>query len=70
MRKTANVSGFCPYFDKNVTIRATFIDYSPLGANPGATPEQNLCEHFSECGRSADPDDCPVFNQEFPWNEL
>lgn len=70
MKKTASISGFCPYFNEDVTIRATFLRYAPLGAMPSATPDRNLCQHILECGRSTTPHDCPVFNQEFLWNEL
>lgn len=28
MKKTANISGFCPYFNEDVTIRATFLRYA------------------------------------------
>lgn len=70
MNKTASISGFCPYFNEEVTIRAAFICYDPIGAIPGATPERNLCQYSLECGRSPDPNDCPIFNQDFLWNEL
>lgn len=70
MQKTAKINGFCPYFDENITIRATFKNYSVLGAIPYATPQENLCKYRSECGRSAEPSECLIFDQSFRWNDL
>ena len=70
MIKTTTISGFCPYFNEEITVKASFIQYNSLSAIPYPTPEKNMCQHHSECGRSANPDDCPVFNQVFLWNEL
>ncbi len=70
MEKTASVKGFCPFFDEDVTIRASFVGYALLGAPTYATPSKNLCKYRFECGRGTDPDDCPVFNQTFLWNRL
>lgn len=69
MQKTAYVSGFCPFLEEEVTIRATFTRYAPLGTIPQASPDKNLCEYGGEC--NLDPDnDCPVLTRTFLWNEL
>jgi hypothetical protein len=69
MKKIANVSGFCPYLDEDVTIKATFTEYSVLGAESFATPLENLCENRDSC--DIEPQrGCPVFNQSFLWNEI
>lgn len=69
MKKIANISGFCPYLDEDVTIKATFTEYSALGAESFATPLENLCENCDDCG--IDPhQNCPVLNQDFLWNKI
>ena len=70
MQKTTNIKGFCPYFNEDVTIKASFSLYRTVGASEYATPQENLCKHRFECGRDADPDNCPIFNQAFLWNKL
>lgn len=70
MSKTANVNGFCPHFSEEVSISATFTNCGFVGADIYATPMVNLCPRRSECGRGTNPDECPVFNQDFLWNRL
>lgn len=70
MQKIAHIKGFCPYFDEDVTINASFTLYNTLGATKYATPQKNLCTHCFECGHGTNPDNCPIFDQTFLWNEL
>ncbi len=69
MQKTVNICGFCPFMDEDVTIKATFTRYAPLGAIPTAKLLQNFCEYRDDCG--LDPEEnCPVSTQTLLWNEL
>lgn len=68
MKRPAKVSGYCPYFNEEITITATYCCYSPLGADAYATPCDNLCKYRFDC--DIDPKRCPVFDQTFPWSEL
>lgn len=55
--------------DEDVTIKATFTRYAPLGAIPTAKLLQNFCEYRDDCG--LDPEEnCPVSTQTLLWNEL
>ncbi len=75
MQKNVSIKGFCPFLDEDVTINAslfylTNICYRVLGSSDYATPKENLCNHRFECGRGADPNNCPIFDQVFLWNKL
>lgn len=67
IQKTAYVSGYCPFLDEEVTIKATYAMYAPLGTEPMATPTSYYCEHGNDCQQG---NNCPIFDQTFPWNEI
>lgn len=69
MRKTAYISGYCPFLDEETTIKASFIKYGPLGDTQYAKSVINQCEYRFECGNES-PEACPVCDQTFLWHDL
>lgn len=67
IQKISYVSGYCPFLDEEVTIKVTYTRYAPLGAEPLAKPVGHYCDYGSDCRQG---DNCPVFDQTFPWNEI
>lgn len=67
IQKTANVNGYCPFLDEEVTIKTTFTKYAPLGTEPLATPGIPQCAYVSGCQQD---ENCPVLNHTFLWNEI
>ncbi len=68
MQKTAFVSGFCPFFNEEVTIKAIFLSAESTVSQRYAIPYKNLCQNAAECNIEAKY--CPVFDRNHPWNEL
>ena len=68
IQKNANVSGYCPFLDEEVTIKAVFVSSESTVSQRYAIQDKNLCQNTDEC--NIDPRRCPVYDQEHLWNEL
>ncbi len=67
MNKTAYIDGYCPFLNSEVSIKAEFARYAPLGSEAYATLAFNYCEHFPDCPQA---DQCPVLDRPVLWSEL